>query len=336
MLLADKIIMLRKKNGWSQEELAEKLDVTRQSVSKWEGAQSAPDIQKIIAMSRIFGVSTDFLLKDEIESEDVPPPSIGAGNALGDVSEEKMPLRQVSKIEAQDFLSLRKWAASRIASATLLCILSPVCMFMLIAAAETGIWGISENAAVGIGLGTLILIVAVACVFFVDCGIKSSPYEFLEKEDFEREEGVADIIGEAKARFAFAYSRFNMFGVFTAILAVVPLIVTTLFTEDEFIIMLSLCATLIIAGIAVWLFIYAGVIHASMQKLICEGEYKDSAKSRKRSEALSAAYWLTVTAVFFIVSNMTNEWRFAGVIWPAAGVVYGALCALYSAFRKDK
>ena len=68
MILADKIILLRKRKGWSQEELAEQLGVTRQSVSKWEGAQSVPDIQKIIQMSEIFGVTTDYLLKDEIEA----------------------------------------------------------------------------------------------------------------------------------------------------------------------------------------------------------------------------------------------------------------------------
>ncbi len=65
MIFADKLITLRKKAGWSQEELAEKLNVTRQSVSKWEGAQSVPDIDKILQLSRLFGVTTDYLLKDE-------------------------------------------------------------------------------------------------------------------------------------------------------------------------------------------------------------------------------------------------------------------------------
>ena len=65
MIFADKLIALRKKAGWSQEELAEQLGVTRQSVSKWEGAQSVPDIDKILQMSRLFGVTTDYLLKDD-------------------------------------------------------------------------------------------------------------------------------------------------------------------------------------------------------------------------------------------------------------------------------
>ena len=69
MILADKIIYLRKKCGWSQEELAERMNVSRQSISKWEGAQSVPDLDKILKMCQVFGVSTDYLLKEEILAE---------------------------------------------------------------------------------------------------------------------------------------------------------------------------------------------------------------------------------------------------------------------------
>ena len=65
MILAEKIAALRKKNGWSQEDLAMELNVSRQSVSKWESAASIPDLDKILQLSRIFGVSTDYLLKDD-------------------------------------------------------------------------------------------------------------------------------------------------------------------------------------------------------------------------------------------------------------------------------
>ena len=62
MILADKIIDLRKKNGWSQEELADKLGVSRQSVSKWESAQAVPDMKKVLQLAEVFNVSTDYLL----------------------------------------------------------------------------------------------------------------------------------------------------------------------------------------------------------------------------------------------------------------------------------
>ena len=65
MTLSEKILMLRKQKGWSQEELAEQLGVSRQSVSKWESGTSLPDLNRILDLSRLFSVSTDFLLKEE-------------------------------------------------------------------------------------------------------------------------------------------------------------------------------------------------------------------------------------------------------------------------------
>ena len=64
MILAEKIIKLRKQKGWSQEDLAARLSVSRQSVSKWESMASIPDLDKIVKLSRIFGVSTDYLLME--------------------------------------------------------------------------------------------------------------------------------------------------------------------------------------------------------------------------------------------------------------------------------
>ena len=65
MRLSEKIMDLRKRSGWSQEELAERLGISRQSVSKWETGESIPDIDKIIRMSELWNVSTDYLLKDD-------------------------------------------------------------------------------------------------------------------------------------------------------------------------------------------------------------------------------------------------------------------------------
>ena len=96
MIFADKLIQLRKKAGWSQEELAEQMNVTRQSVSKWEGAQSVPDLEKMLRLSELFSVSTDYLLKDGIEGEggSIPPDEVSA-------------LRRVSLEEANAFLSVK-------------------------------------------------------------------------------------------------------------------------------------------------------------------------------------------------------------------------------------
>lgn len=100
MILADKIIDLRKKNGWSQEELASQLGVSRQSVSKWESGQSIPDLDRILKMSIIFGVSTDYLLKDDAEPIDDAAPTVDAPQASDETA------RLITMEDAYHYLSM--------------------------------------------------------------------------------------------------------------------------------------------------------------------------------------------------------------------------------------
>lgn len=69
MTMGEKILSLRKARGWSQEELAEKVGVTRQAVSRWESSSAKPDADKIIAICDLFGVSADYLLRDDYRGE---------------------------------------------------------------------------------------------------------------------------------------------------------------------------------------------------------------------------------------------------------------------------
>ena len=71
MDLNEKLFELRKKNNWSQEELAEKLDVSRQTVSKWESSKSIPELDKLVKLSEIYGISLDELIKDKFQEKEV-------------------------------------------------------------------------------------------------------------------------------------------------------------------------------------------------------------------------------------------------------------------------
>lgn len=74
MSFAEKLMSLRKSRGWSQEELGERLDVTRQTVSKWELGATTPEMEKLAAISELFGVSTDELIRGEgLMNEEKPP-----------------------------------------------------------------------------------------------------------------------------------------------------------------------------------------------------------------------------------------------------------------------
>ena len=74
MTLAEKILSLRTQRGMSQDDLAEKLEVSRQSVSKWETAQSTPDLDKIIKLANLFGVTVDELVRDGERPQPPEPP----------------------------------------------------------------------------------------------------------------------------------------------------------------------------------------------------------------------------------------------------------------------
>ena len=71
MKFYEKLIILRKKTLLSQEALAEKLNVTRQTISKWELGQSKPDMDKLIEMSKLFNVNIDVLTNDELSIDDI-------------------------------------------------------------------------------------------------------------------------------------------------------------------------------------------------------------------------------------------------------------------------
>ena len=70
MTMGEKILNMRKARGWSQEELAERVGVTRQAVSRWETGSAKPDADKIIAICDLFGVSADYLLRDQYSGEE--------------------------------------------------------------------------------------------------------------------------------------------------------------------------------------------------------------------------------------------------------------------------
>lgn len=96
MNFAEKLIVLRRKQGMSQEQLADHLGVTRQSVSKWESGSSVPELAKLIALSEMFQVSVDYLVKDHIEEavfdqdDKIPFSSCGAEDDRTDALEEKI------------------------------------------------------------------------------------------------------------------------------------------------------------------------------------------------------------------------------------------------------
>ena len=313
MILADKIIRLRKKNGWSQEELADKMNVSRQAVSKWEAAQTTPDLEKILQLGNLFGVTTDYLLKDELVDEEFVE------------GVDETPIRKISLAEANDYLEQRKNASVQIAIATLLCIISPILIFLLLAFSECTSIPITENLAVGIGMVALFSLVTIAVVIYIRVGFKNAPYEFLEKEPFETEYGVTGLAREKQKTYRNTYIKYNIFGTCACILSPVPLICAAL-SGKGLLVMIMLCVTLLTVAIGVMIFIVAGVRWASMQKLLKEGEFSEKGKQKNKIiEAIGTVYWLLATAIYLGWSFLTSNWHITWVIWPIAGVLFAVV-----------
>ena len=225
MILADKITEERKKNGWSQEELANQLGVSRQAVSKWESAGAVPDLQRILQMSELFGVSTDYLLKDEMKAENITYHESTESYAE--------PLKKVTMEHANEFLDMKRNGSKVVANATSMCILSPILLIVLVTMAEDGVFHVSESLATVFGCVFLLGMVAAAVFLFITYGMRESHMEHFEKECFETEYGVSGMVREKKDSYEPIFIRGTAVGVVLCILAVIPTIISQLLAGKE-------------------------------------------------------------------------------------------------------
>ena len=312
MILADKIIRLRKKNAWTQEELADRMNVSRQAVSKWESAQTIPDLEKILQLSSLFGVTTDYLLKDEIEDVELS----------GDNSSDTEVIR-ISIEEANEYIEQRKKASRRIALAAFLCIISPVTIMVLSILSELPDAAVTEATAGAIGLTVLFTLVLCAVPIFIYCGYKNQPYAFLDKNiPFELEYGVKGMVREKKNAFRPTYIAYNIIATSLCIFSVVPLVLLS-FTENERLVAAALALLLIIAGVGAGMFIVAGTQNASMQKLLKEGDFTEKEKKRTDvKQTVGFCYWGVLTAIFLAVTFLADKWDLIWLIFAVGGILF--------------
>ena len=315
MILADKIIENRKKNGWSQEELADKLGVSRQSVSKWESAQAIPDMKKILMLSEVFQVSTDYLLKDEI-TEIVPAEIIPVENELEET------LRSVSMEEASAFLQHTEKAAHTISTGVMLCILSPVLLILVSGLAEAGVITVDERIAVAGGVVILLLMVAIAVAMFLMTGMRGKPYEYMESINIDTEYGVAGMARERRSNYAEQHSRLLIFGIMLCIVSAIPLFLMEMFhysNNSDWFVIAGVAMLLVMCAVGVKLIVLTCIRQGGYDKLLEEGDYT---RMNKKIGKFDGIYWAIVLAVYLGWSFVTMRWDMTWIVWPIAGVLF--------------
>ena len=315
MILADKIIENRKKNGWSQEELADRLGVSRQSVSKWEGAQAVPDMKKIIQMAEVFGVSTDYLLRDDIETAtapEVPPVDNGLGNEV----------RSVSMEEASAFLAHNMKASTTISTGVMLCVLSPIVLLILGGLQNSGMLKVSEEVAGISGVVVLIMIVAVAVGMFIITSLRGKDYDFLEDTNIDMEYGVSGMARERRDAYAQTHSRRLVIGIMLCVMAAVPLLILLMMgysNNSDLLPAVGVAALLAMVAVGVKLIVLTCIRQDGYDKLLEEGDYT---RLNKKAGRFDGIYWMVALAVYLGWSFYNMQWQTTWIVWPIAGVLY--------------
>lgn len=334
MILGEKISILRKQNGWSQEELAEKLNISRQSVSKWESSTSIPDLDKIIKLSAIFDVSTDYLLKDELEK--ITPSETDTNY------DNQNNIRSLSLEEANTYMNVIEQVAKHMAAAVALCILSPVCIILFGGLSEYTTTQrqspiMTENMAGGFGTTILLLLIAIAVATFIINGLKISKYDYLEKEPFTLQYGVQGIIEKKKTLFEKKFQGSIAIGVVLCIIGIVPMMLAAAIDASEIVYICCTALLLIFIASGVTLFVWAGMIHGSYCKLLQSGEFSlENKEFSKKTEFFPGIYWCIVTAAYLFISFYFNCWDKSWIIWPVTGALFAAISGILKTIMKNK
>ena len=315
MILADKIINERKKNGWSQEELADKLSVSRQSVSKWEGAQSVPDLNRIIQMSELFNVSIDYLLKDEIEPEEVTPVEAAPVEA-GTIA------RKVSMEEARNYLNTVKSNNVKAVVGSIAFILSPVILIFLAGLADSNKFGISESLASGIGLLALAVFCAVGFIFTFLVGKSEKPYEYLKTEDFDSEYGVSGMVKEELKANESKFATASIIAFLCFIFCPAGVIGAALAGAADWIIVSMLCVLFLILATGLGIMQFNGRIKDSLKTLLNERKDRNKEAVQKKMKIVNRIYWTLAVVIFLILGLIFSLWKYTGAFWIVAGLIY--------------
>ena len=324
MILADKIVKLRKQLAWSQEELAEKLNISRQSVSKWESANSIPDLNKIIKLAEIFDVSTDFLLKDEYETFETKSESSQSS---------------VSQISMEQAL---KYVASKIAishlttKGVLLCLCSVMPLFFFMAMAETNKLGLSDDMAAGLGVLSILIMISLAVSFFIKTNQYETDIKAIDNEPFELSYGVHSAFQEKLEKFKPRYNLRLSIAVFLFIVSFVPVMFAGMFFEGSDVIIMMLIVLLLFIATGLYILLPVSARFEAYNRILTDNSDFEKSKRSQKAEKLAAFYWPLLTAIFLGWSLWTMDWGITWIIWPVGAVLFAALVGLMELLDKEE
>ena len=365
MLLSEKIMSLRKRNGWSQEELAQQLGVSRQSVSKWESMASMPDIQKIMSMSELFGVSTDYLLKDELEelpatavataaatttddadttaSDDIlgAAASAATGASSGDnastsknvTSKNVAPKLSVSLETATEYLDAVARTSRPTSFAITLFILGPALLVSLATYSEDAPnfdpTRISPDALGIAGVCLMMLFIAAGVGLLILQDMKLAKFKQFKEATLELQYGVeAAVRRRGESTESLRYMQ-QAAGVCLTILSAIPFLIASYFGAG-LTFAVGFLAAAILVSLGVYLLVYSGILRDGYRVLLQEGDFSHDEKSSKKNyESTSLKYRSIAKAYFGAIALLYVGYSFITKDWKSSWIIWPVSALLY-------
>ena len=366
MLLSEKIMSLRKRNGWSQEELAQQLGVSRQSVSKWESMASMPDIQKIMAMSELFGVSTDYLLRDELEelpataiaadyaassvqsgsSDPAAASTVGSttdstdGGTVGESSTDNAstsktvaPKLSVSLDTATEYLDAIARTSRPTAGAITLFILGPALLVSLATYSEDALYfdpmRISPDAMGIAGICIMMLFIAAGVGLLILQDMKLARFKQFKEASLELQYGVeAAVRRRAESTESLRYVQ-QAAGVCLTILSAIPFLIASYYgTGLTF--ALGFFVAAILVSLGVYLLVYSGILRDGYRVLLQEGDFSHDEKSNKRDSKSAALKYRPIARAYFgTITLLYVGYSFITKDWKSSWIIWPVSALLY-------
>lgn len=312
MKLGQKIAELRKKSGLSQEALAEKMNVGRQAVSKWESNQSIPDIKKIVDLSELFCVTTDYLLKNGIPSFELP----------GKTTEEKQ-IKKLPSIDDQQitqYLEVAKKTAhfESLSIALFFLAIASFCLFSSLVFISHNIFGTVAYIAP-------IIIIAIALGYFIHAKLMIREFKSITQKKFALTSTQNYLIDSSAHEFRKKNNRRIVIGVVLCIFAIIPLIlIWTLHLLPDWT-WVVLAITFVLLGIASYQFTFYFLRQLAFKTIAgCRKHLPQEEKSLLING--SVIFWIVLLLVYYLIRHYVPDPSIAdhvsGLIFNLALVTY--------------
>jgi transcriptional regulator with XRE-family HTH domain/ABC-type cobalt transport system substrate-binding protein len=316
MNLSEKIIYLRKQKGWSQEELANQMGVSRQSVSKWESSGSYPELDKVIQMSNLFNVSTDYLLKDN-------------ARPVSDNNEEKSNVVRLSKTKAHEFMDEMRDKGKKISIGVSLCVFAPAILVSTTVLNSVEMFSnYNEDHLMGIGLLIMFLLIVAAVFIFITNGSRAEQYN---GKEIDLDNSTRNEVIRLKEEYEPKFMKTVAVAVSFIILAVIPIVGSGILSLAEEITILTVSLLLSTVAISVHFIVRASFIKDSYNFLLNEAEFsKVKQKKAKKIEKLEGVFWSVTVAIYLLWSFLTYDWHITWLVFPVAGVLSSIIPILLS------